>query len=259
LTHTKHYGPWEEIVAGNAGATFSRTFSEPFIGQIRVTLKSGDMTTYQLMDFRAKAAYPVNVTVTTVQEISGFLHVKYAYQSSSTRLPDLDNVEMGEYYWYTNKGRYFGPLVEATIGAGWIAYEYRSPFDFTDYNGHYKPFDDPILGFFQDDHGERVAIVGVGSRTETAQQYLWYKINDGYNYSILNDGGGDPAAVRSDIGGDVRGEVKFRWSTIQYNVAKSSETTVNYKIVKRTEGAVEAQTSNMTITPPWQAGSFSPP
>ncbi|MCI0361227.1 MAG: hypothetical protein L0211_22325, partial [Planctomycetaceae bacterium] len=123
-----HYGPWEWILP-------TSEFDEPFIGQVRVTLTSGDTVSSKAINVRAKAAYPIGLTVVSSGRVGDHLQVDYTVASSSGRPEDLDGVKIGEFIWFTEFGYRWGTTLKGS-------YQFKSPpfaEDYTQGDGMYFP------------------------------------------------------------------------------------------------------------------------
>jgi hypothetical protein len=225
------YGPWETI-AGETGATLTKTFSDPFIGRIGVKLTSGSRVSGASVEFRAKAAFPVNLRVGDQEPgVVNYLHLNYLYESSSGRIADLDGVEIGEFVWYTRLGWFYGQLGFP------IDYSFPSPpfsQDSIVLDGHsgllpggIQPLSDGVRAIFTDKHGQVLKIIAPTPKVKvTANQYYWYTINDGFRYSV----GGDPV-----------GKVKWEDRVIHYTVDPDGTGACTYKIDKPGDGSIQVQ------------------
>jgi hypothetical protein len=175
---------WDPLPSAGTGSSASYTFAEPFIGQVRVTLTSAHTVTHKIIEVRAKAAFPVNFRVTASDLVgANIMQVNYAWDSSSGpgRLADLDGVELGEFLWYTPKGKANGEA-----GKTPLPYEYPDPpFSNSHEDGYFATIGgagfDITDGEVGDQHGD-IYLTREATKSINSDQYYWYQITDGFNY-----------------------------------------------------------------------------
>jgi hypothetical protein len=188
------YGAWDSMDTGFGvpDESVDSIFLDPFIGQVRVTLSSGDSTSSQIIDVRAKAAYPVKMVATGFARVGDHLEITYAWSSSSGRLADLDGVRMGEFLWFTEFGYNWGTTLVLNYyypnpPFGWSAWS-----SFSEGNGLYiERIEDAttggLLGDMIDSHGAGVPIYTGAAASVTVKQRYWYQLEDAYQYPVITE------------------------------------------------------------------------
>jgi len=198
----KLYGDWQNLPGAGGGETATHTFSEPFIGQVRVILTSSGTVSSRAIDIRAKAAFPVDFAVTSSGQVGTHLEVHYAWASSSGRMADLDGVTMSEFVWITQKGYNRGqsgkPVQQFLLPA--------PPFQTLLDDGKFVTLGEQIVieGEFIDKHGG-IKVYKGAEKTQQVKQYYAYALSDGYNYHAETEFG--PQSWK--ILGDPRGEQRI--------------------------------------------------
>jgi len=244
LENKNIYWGWEPF-GTSTSATLTHTFSEPWIGQVRVKLTSAPTfpsKPSKVVDVRAKAAYPTGIQVLPESgQVGQHLWMAYEYSSSSGRPADLDGVQMGEFVWYTDYYKWWG---EKAGRQG--TYPYPPPFTNGDSNGYYLPVPvgttAPLR--FTDHHGEALEIGKAGTASVTAHQYYWYRLTDGFRYLSRNTHTHNNVYL-----GDPKGYVKLRESTITHSIQQNG----TYKIEKMTGGAQDGQMQIVITSWPFTA------
>jgi len=197
------WGDWEAASGIQVDNKLIVNEADPAEKQYKVEVTWCNEKTEAQLSVFVEAAYPVNLRVLgandqvvpppgrpapdptgRVKDSDGsyYLHVNYAFESSSGNILDLDGVNFGEYIWYHRKGL---PL---------RVYVYPQPFNYDDNDPYYLPgergfaalnqigvVNGKSMVLFSDDHGQGTNFFATGSSTiatVNAQQQYWYKVYD---------------------------------------------------------------------------------
>ncbi len=232
------YSNWESLPGAQNSPTAQFTFSDPFIGQVRVTLTSSGKVSHKAVDVRAQAAYPTNFhwVRNEINNTTHRMNSVYEWESITGRWWDLDGVSVGEFVYATQDG--YNRVHNGLPAKKWLLP--KPPFNTYIDDGEYNLVPGTNLQSV-DTQGGVIITQPLAKAAPPIKQILLYQIHDGFHYNKETDG--EPM-----VQGDPSGDVTLMNGQFIFSVVSDG----NGGWIFRIENAI-AGTANFTITGfPWQ-------